>query len=261
MHPSTPCQRCGLRPAVATVRAVGRGVPPREVRLCEVCLHEGQVAARGIDRGLFDQFLASLNQPGTGEPSMVPSGSAPVRHLDITQFFSDATREVVRLAIERAAGRGSSDVDDDDLLAGTLAQDAAARLVERAGGDVGGLRGALDAAAPAGGQGEPQVLSPDAKRVLLQAFDVSRAMRSSYLGPEHLLLVMAADPSSPVGRLLRRYGITPEALQAQLLREPVAGEPPAGGGGQTRTPTLDRFGRDLTALARDGKLDPVIGRA
>jgi ATP-dependent Clp protease ATP-binding subunit ClpC len=94
----------------------------------------------------------------------------------------------------------------------------------------------------------------------LRAFEASRATNSSYLGPEHLLLVMSADPDSPIGRLLQRSGLSPQELQEQMLREPPGGGPGGGQEGPSRTPTLDQHGRDLTALARDGKLDPVIGR-
>jgi ATP-dependent Clp protease ATP-binding subunit ClpC len=265
------CERCGLRPAAATVRAVARGLPPRDIRLCEVCLREGQLAAHGINRGLFDEFLASLfragSQPGDGsaeagpgDPGMVTPGGPEVRHLDITQFFSESTRRVVRRAGELAQQRGSSEVDDDDLLGAVLEDEGIERLLARLDIDPGQLLQQLAAMRPQAplSTGSPDSLTPDAKRALLTAFDMSRAMRSSYLGPEHLLLAMAADPTSPIGRMLQRAGLTPESLREQSLREPPLDG--AGGGGPTRTPTLDQYGRDLTALARDGKLDPVVGR-
>ncbi|HEY0560153.1 MAG: ATPase [Mycobacterium sp.] len=265
------CERCGLRPAAATVRAVARGLPPRDIRLCEVCLREGQLAAHGINRGLFDEFLASLfragslpgdgsSEAGTGGPGMVTPGGPEVRHLDITQFFSESTRRVVRRAGELAQQRGSSEVDDDDLLGAVLEDEGIERLLARLDIDPGQLLQQLAGMRPQAplSTGSPDSLTPDAKRALLTAFDMSRAMRSSYLGPEHLLLAMAADPTSPIGRMLQRAGLTPESLREQSLREPPLDGP--GGGGPTRTPTLDQYGRDLTALARDGKLDPVIGR-
>ncbi len=134
------------------------------------------------------------------------------------------------------------------------------RLLPCCGADASTLADQLEVQpATTGRNVTPQTLSPEAKRILLAAFDVSRRIRSSYLGPEHLLLVMSADPTSPLGRILQRAGVTPESLQAHLRNDPPAGGPP--GGPPTRTPTLDQYGRDLTALARDGKLDPVIGRS
>jgi ATP-dependent Clp protease ATP-binding subunit ClpC len=269
------CERCGLRPAAATVRAVARGLPPRDIQLCEVCLREGQLAARGINRGLFDQFLASLFRSGSapgdgspdggtgdgeGGPGTPPPGGPEIRHLDITEFFSTSTRRVVRRAGELAVQRGSQEVDDDDLLGAVLEDEGIERLLARLDIDPGQLQQQLARLRPQAPlfTGSPDSLTPDAKRALLTAFDMSRAMRSSYLGPEHLLLAMAADPNAPIGRMLQRAGLTPEALREQSLREPPTEA--GGGGGPTRTPNLDQYGRDLTALARDGKLDPVIGR-
>jgi hypothetical protein len=135
----TPCQRCGIRPAVATVRAAVRGMPPGEIQLCEVCLREGQLAARGMGSGLFDQFLSSLYGGRPGQSGPPAPGSSPIRQVDITQFFSDATRSVMRRAGELAAERASSEVDDDDLLGGVIEDDGVGRLLGRLGVDPGQL--------------------------------------------------------------------------------------------------------------------------
>ena len=102
-------------------------------------------------------------------------------------------------------------------------------------------------------------LTPASKRALLDARQISRALGSSYIGPEHLLFALAVNPESAAGRVLRDARVTPEALQEAVTeRRPRAAErarrPPSD------TPTIDQFGTDLTAMAREGRLDPVIGR-
>ena len=84
-------------------------------------------------------------------------------------------------------------------------------------------------------------------------------MGSTYIGPEHILFALAANPESGAGRLLSAAGVTPETLQRVLAGQ---GGPPGGRGPGSRsaTPTLDEFGRDLTAMAREGGIDPVVGR-
>src|SRR5438105_3860947 len=101
-------------------------------------------------------------------------------------------------------------------------------------------------------------LSPDAKAALLAAYEESRELGASYVGPEHVLLALARDEESQAGQLLQRFGVSHTKLRGAVIRGVEAG----GGTRETsKTPTLDQYGRDLTDLAREGKLDPVIGRA
>jgi ATP-dependent Clp protease ATP-binding subunit ClpC len=102
-------------------------------------------------------------------------------------------------------------------------------------------------------------LAPDAKRALLASYEESRDLGSSYIGPEHVLLALAADDESDGGRLLSRFGLSHTKLRGAVVRGVDTGgeaKEPA-----SATPTLDEFSRDLTQMAREGKLDPVIGRA
>ena len=190
-------------------------------------------------------------------------GGQPRQRIDITQFLSEQARELVSAAARRAAETGSPDLDTDHLLWTMTEQDSTRQLIARAGADPAQLRAELDKL-PRRGQphADAPALTPAAKRTLLDAHQISRALGSTYIGPEHLLFAMAVNPDSPGGRLLRQRGVTPEALQ-----EAVSGAGGAQGGGQggvgrpaSSTPTLDEYGRDLTAMARNGEIDPVIGR-
>ena len=101
-------------------------------------------------------------------------------------------------------------------------------------------------------------LSPDAKAALLAAYEESRELGASYVGPEHVLLALARDDGvAEAGQLLQRFGISHTKLRGAVIRGVEGGAPRE----TSNTPTLDEYGRDLTAEAREGKLDPVIGRA
>src|SRR5918911_1371607 len=136
----------------------------------------------------------------------------PRQRIDITQFLSEQARELVNAAARRAAETGSPDLDTDHLLWAMTEEEPTRQLIGRASADPAQLRA------------EPPALTPAAKRALLDAHQISRALGSTYIGPEHLLFALAVNPDSPGGRLLRQRGVTPETLQ-----QAVSG---GGGGGQ-----------------------------
>src|SRR5262249_4394208 len=96
-------------------------------------------------------------------------------------------------------------------------------------------------------------------RLLSQAEDEAKALKDEYVSVEHLLLAMLNDGRDPAGRLLTSLGLMRErlmeALQEVRGRQRVTSPNP-----ETTYQALERYGRDLTKLATQGKLDPVIGR-
>jgi len=206
------------------------------------------------DPGQWDDFFARFF--GAAEPRR----SA---RIDITKYMSGDAREVLSAAARRAAeladpDRTVADLDTDHLLWGALQQEQLKQTVRRAGADPEALLAALGR--PAGVREElPEqvALTPAAKRALLDSLQISRALGSSYVGPEHLLMALGLNPDSAAGRLLAGK-LDPQALQ-QSEPQPGAGRGASNGGGNT--PTLEQYGVDLTELARRGEIDPVIGRA
>jgi ATP-dependent Clp protease ATP-binding subunit ClpC len=200
----------------------------------------------------FDDFFARY-MAGGGGPRQ------PRHRIDITQFLSERARELVNTAARRAVETGSADLDTEHLLFAMTEEESTQHLLSRAGVDPGQLRRQLEGM-PARGEprSDPPALTPAAKRALLDAHQISRALGSTYIGPEHLLFALALNPESPGGQILRGLNVTPETLQQAA----VGGGSGATGAGKppSNTPTLDEFGRDLTEMARDGQIDPVIGR-
>ena len=205
--------------------------------------------------GPFDEFLARFfGGQGFGAP-----GARPGPRLDLTRLMSGPAREVLTAAVQQAAQHRSADIDAEHLLWAAADVEPARQLLARAGTDPAALRRRLEEAAAQRPphEGHPPALTPAAKRALFDAHQIARALGASYVGPEHIVLALALNPESTAGRAMHGAGATPEALQAALQGQAAPGEPPAP---PSSTPTVDKHGRDLTAAAREGKIDPVIGR-
>jgi ATP-dependent Clp protease ATP-binding subunit ClpC len=197
----------------------------------------------------FDDFLAHIH--GAGGPRR------PVQRVDITRLMSGPARELLAAAAAQVADWGGTDLDTEHLLWAAARLEPTRQLLERAGADPDALAHQIETEATGRERraGPPQ-LTPGAKRALLDAHQISRAVGSTYIGPEHILFALAVNPESAAGRMLSAAHVTPEALQRALAGQGVQ----PGRGGPSGTPTLDEFGRDLTALAEEGRIDPVIGR-
>ncbi|MFJ8941960.1 ATP-dependent Clp protease ATP-binding subunit [Streptomyces sp. NPDC102395] len=194
-------------------------------------------------------------------------GSRPgPRQINIGQLLSQPARELVRGAAQYAAEHGSRDLDTEHLLRAALSAEPTRTLLSRAGADPDSLATEIDersgpAQHPPGAVPPPTSLSltPAAKRALLDAHDLARSRGAGYIGPEHVLSALAANPDSAAGHILNAARFAP-AAGGPRPEPPDAAQPRPERPWPTETPTLDKYGRDLTELAREGRVDPVIGR-
>lgn len=215
-----------------------------------------------IGDGSFDDFIARILQ-GQRVPAQ--------RAIDLSRLVSRRTSSIMASAVEYAREHKHAEVDALHLLHALLEVDQVATAVHGTGADVDALRQAIDERMPADGDREvegPPSLTASAQRALRDAYQIARANGSSYIDPEHLFFAFLVAGDTAAGGLLQEAGITPEALQraaTQAQREAIEAQQGRAPGKavdpSSTTPTLDEFGIDLTARARDGKVDPVIGRA
>ncbi|MEU3095846.1 ATP-dependent Clp protease ATP-binding subunit [Streptomyces sp. NPDC006967] len=191
------------------------------------------------------------------------SGQRP-RQIDIGRLLSRPARELVRGAAQYAAEHGSRDLDTQHLLRAALTAEPTRSLLSRAGADPDSLASQIDdRSGPtqhAPDDAPPPTslsLTPAVKRALLDAHEMARASGVGYIGPEHVLSALAANPDSAAGHILHaaRYAPAPPPEAADAQQQRAERPRPATG-----TPTLDKYGRDLTSMAREGRIDPVIGR-
>lgn len=180
--------------------------------------------------------------------------------------FTERAQKVIVLSQEEARRLGHNVVGTEHILLGLVAEGhgVAARVLQE-WGELDTIRLEVEKVI---GRGDGITIgqigfTPRAKRVLELAFDEARQLGHTYIGTEHILLGLIREGEGVAAKVLSNVGADLERVRKQVLDLLGEGAGPAGGGkaGRARkTPTLDQFGRDLTDMAREGKLDPVIGR-
>jgi ATP-dependent Clp protease ATP-binding subunit ClpB len=177
--------------------------------------------------------------------------------------FTIKAREAVQAAQDLAADSGHQEIDGVHLLAALLAQKegVAPALLDKLGADRAAiLKGVQDELGRrpkvAGGQ---QYLSQSLNLAFDKAWEEARRLKDEYVSGEHLLVALASDTSAPAGAVLKRAGVSPDAV-FQALKEIRGGQRITDESPEEKYQALRRFSRDLVELARAGKLDPVIGR-
>ncbi len=192
------------------------------------------------------------------------------------QRFTERARKVVFYAQEEAQKFGEGYVSTEHLLLGLVreADSVAARVLDKLGVSLNRVRAEVEKQLPRGDArpNQDMTLTPRAKRVIDLAYDEARNLNNNYIGTEHLLLGLIREGDGLAGRVLAKLGVELEKARREVmgLQDNDTQQKTSSGsrsssssstsGTATKTQTLDEFGRDLTELAREGKLDPVVGR-
>lgn len=198
--------------------------------------------------------------------------------------FSNRVQDVIRLSREEALRLGHDYIGTEHLLLGIIreGEGIAVKILRNLGGDLFKIKKAIEDTVRATG-GTLTIgnipLTKQAEKVLKITYLEAKLYKNDVIGTEHLLLSLLRDDDNIAAQILSQFGITYDAVR-QELENIHAGKPssPSGGGGasggssggagrsgrerqeRVKTPVLDNFGRDLTKLAGEDKLDPVIGR-
>ncbi len=179
--------------------------------------------------------------------------------------FSDRARRVVIHAQEEAAKLGVEFFDTEHLLLGLIREreGIAVRVLNRCGVSLARLKAEVEKhiqRRPGVSTTSPR-LAPNAKEVLSLALKEAKNLGHTYVGTEHLLLGLIGVGRGIAARVLTEFGLDLRTARQQVLEclKEGAGPAPATET-KSQTPALDHFGRDLTQQAREGLLDPIIGR-
>ena len=181
--------------------------------------------------------------------------------------FSERARRVLTLAQEEAQHLNHSYIGTEHILLGLLREEdgVAAKVLISLGANLGKVRSGVEFII---GRGEkPNTgeigLTPRAKRVIELAIDEARHLGHNYIGTEHLLLGLLHEGGGVAAGVLDSFGITLEQVRNEtikILSQNANKQPRTATSSTSKTPTLDQFSIDLTAMARADKLDPVEGR-
>ncbi len=180
--------------------------------------------------------------------------------------FSERARRVLSLAQEEAQHFNHSYIGTEHILLGLVRETdgIAARVLSNLGVELTKVRSAVEFIIGRGDR--PPVgeigLTPRAKKVIELAVDEARRLNHHYIGTEHLLIGLLREGEGVAAGVLESLGVNLEKARAETARllSQAQSQPHAQARGATRTPVLDQLGIDLTAMARAGRLDPVIGR-
>src|SRR5215212_2227791 len=182
--------------------------------------------------------------------------------------FTERARKVLQLAQEEAQRFNHNYIGTEHLLLGLVreGEGVAAKVLANLGVELNKVRSAVEFII---GRGDRTVtgdigLTPRAKKVIELSVDEARRLNHHYIGTEHLLLGLVREGEGIAAGVLESLGVNLERVRAEtqriLSQSMPQGAHSGGSRSQTRTPTVDQLGMDLTAAARAGKLDPVIGR-
>lgn len=182
-------------------------------------------------------------------------------------MFTTKANQVLNNAIRIAGDLGHNYIGTEHILLGILKDNTNQNAFDSYGIDFDSV---LDLIYSEIGAGSPTRLAPEdftprAKRVIEISFQVARAMRNSFVSTEHLIIALLKEEDSQAIRFINQLGASEERILNDLVQNLDSSVTSDNQGkqakkGKSKTPTLDEFGKDLTELAKQGKIDPVIGR-
>ncbi len=181
--------------------------------------------------------------------------------------FTERAKKVLVLAQEEAQRFNHNYIGTEHLLLGLVreGEGVAAKVLSNLGVELNKVRSAVEFII---GRGNRMVigdvnLTPRAKKVIELAVEEARRLNHNYIGTEHLLLGLVREGEGIAAGVLESLGVNLEKVRTQVIQ--VVNQTGSGsrseGRKRTKTPTIDQMGIDLTAAAREGKLDPVVGRS
>lgn len=259
------CDKCGINQATTQITKIDhRG--KHTLNLCETCAAEENLGG--------GDFLSNKSQPFNfrREDPFFNMSSNPYQQSDFDQrrqsinimdYFTKRAKTVVQQAAQIAQQNKHQVLDTEHLLLALLDErEASMGTMSRLGLKTDEIRKYLKSIIPTGTSQQTNIeLSPRAKRVLELAFDEARQLNLNYVGSEHILLGIIREGEGLAAQTLRKFGV--DLTQARkevgkIARPGSDGEEPINP--ESSTPALDEYTKDLTAEAKAGKLDPVIGR-
>jgi len=187
--------------------------------------------------------------------------------VNVFNRFTERARKVIVLAKEEARRFNHDYIGTEHLLLGLIreGEGVAAAVLQKLGLSLESIRLEVEKLVQPGPTTQIQgdvPFTPRSKKALELAAEEARALGHNYIGTEHLLLGLIREGEGVASQVLLNLGLDLNRVRSEIMELLGSATPGFGTQAQSKskTPAMDAFGRDLTALAREGKLDPVIGR-
>ncbi|MBA4535049.1 ATP-dependent Clp protease ATP-binding subunit [Brevibacillus halotolerans] len=187
--------------------------------------------------------------------------------------FTERAQKVLALALEEAVRLGHKDIGTEHVLLGLIreGEGIAAKALQALGLGLDKIQNEVESLIgrapeqPANTTNYTSNYTPRAKKVIELSMDEARKLGHTYVGTEHILLGLIREGEGIAARIMNNLGISLNKARQQVLQllgssEMMSSHQPSGSNASANTPTLDGLARDLTAIAKEGSLDPVIGR-
>ncbi len=182
--------------------------------------------------------------------------------------FTERAQDAAARAYEILQRYGHNQVDTEHVLLALIEQPngTVSQIIDMLGAEPAVIAGKLDEAlrnSPRpgiyGGGAQQMFITPRVKRILNLANEEANRLKDDYISTEHLFLAITSERNTPAARILSEAGITRDRV-LDAIKDLRSGQRITDPQAEARYRTLDKFSRDLTRLAREGKLDPVVGR-
>lgn len=189
--------------------------------------------------------------------------------MGVFDRFTERAQKVMVFAQEEALRLNHGYIGTEHILMGLLreGEGIAAQVLKNKGISLEAVRNHIEELVGRGEEAVTQVrgYTPRTKTVLEYSLNEARGLGHNYIGTEHLLLALISEGDGLAAQLLKAMGLSFENVVQEIMKmmneEPKSNKQPSNTQPRnTNTPTLNQYGRDLTDMARDGKLDPIIGR-
>lgn len=242
------CEVCHQREATVQYTRIVNG-RKTVTHLCNECAREqGLLSNR---RSMFDFGFGNF-------PDILTRFFYQPEFEPVSDTVSESAEKVLVSAEEEARRLGSGSINPEHILLGIIQEgNVGVKILSNLGVDINELKREIEEnAIPSPLEGE-RTVSPEVKQLLERASDEANALGDNYVGSEHILLALLRGKNLPT-QLLNKRGVNYERVKEEIIKSRRRTSRPYRG--KSSTPTLDQFSRDLTQLAREGKLDPVIGR-
>ncbi|MFN3699868.1 MAG: Clp protease N-terminal domain-containing protein, partial [Dictyoglomus sp.] len=218
------CDICGKNPATIRVYTIKNG-QRRVMDVCEDCYAKNRRQERSYSP-LESLFFGDLFRDFFGEDFDFPFGSLLSREreaIDLGDYLSEVSKDLLQKAARKAVDFGKNQVGTEHLLYVLLDNDVIGEILKQFKVSPQEIKSYIENNAPKGtfkpeGEEIEVEISPRLKSALDRAFRVSRDLEHNYVGPEHLLVGLSEEEEGLASNILRKYGLTPQALRQATLK-------------------------------------------